>query len=74
MHPSLKNVTERAQKYDFSVNIPIYIAYNSPRPDSQKVDIKRHCVFPLYTSPTFCVRKLTVKPIIVLKKTFHFKT
>ena len=28
MHPSLKNVTERAQKYDFSVNIPIYIAYN----------------------------------------------
>ena len=27
MHPSLKNVTERAQKYDFSVNIPIYIAY-----------------------------------------------
>ena len=28
MHTSLKNVTERAQKYDFSVNIPIYIAYN----------------------------------------------
>ena len=28
MHPSLKNVTERAQKYNFSVNIPIYIAYN----------------------------------------------
>ena len=27
MHPSLKNVTERAQKYDFSVNIPTYIAY-----------------------------------------------
>ena len=27
MHTSLKNVTERAQKYDFSVNIPIYIAY-----------------------------------------------
>ena len=37
MHTSLKNVTERAQKYDFSV------------PDilCQKVDIKRHCVFPL---------------------------
>ena len=29
MHPSLKDVTERAQKYDFSVNIPIYIAYNN---------------------------------------------
>ena len=28
MHTSLKNVTERGQKYDFSVNIPIYIAYN----------------------------------------------
>ena len=28
MHPSLKDVTERVQKYDFSVNIPIYIAYN----------------------------------------------
>ena len=51
MHPSLKNVTERAQKYDFSVNIPICnIAYNKlPRPDilCQKVDIERHCVFPL---------------------------
>ena len=49
MHTSLKNVTERAQKYDFSVNIPIYIAITSPRPDilCQKVDIKRHCVFPL---------------------------
>ena len=56
MHPSLKNVTERAQKYDFSVDIPIYIAYRlefgegtSSRPDilCQKVDIKRHCVFPL---------------------------
>ena len=31
MHPSLKNVTERAQKYDFSVNIPIYIAYNKSK-------------------------------------------
>ena len=49
MHTSLKNVTERAQKYDFSVNIPIYIAYNKSRPDilCQKVDIKRHCVFPI---------------------------
>ena len=50
MHPSLKNVTERAQKYDFSVNIPIYIELiTSPRPDilCQKVDITRHCVFPL---------------------------
>ena len=28
MPPSLKNKTERGQKYDFSVNIPIYIAYN----------------------------------------------
>ena len=53
MHTSLKNVTERAQKYDFSVNIPIYIAYKqSPRPDilCQKVDITRHCVFPLNIS------------------------
>ena len=31
MHPSLKDVTERAQKYDFSVNIPIYIAYNKSK-------------------------------------------
>ena len=31
MHPGLKYVTERAQKYDFSVNIPIYIAYNKSR-------------------------------------------
>ena len=28
MHTSLKNVTERAQKYDFSVNFHILIAYN----------------------------------------------
>ena len=28
MPPSLKNVTERGQKYDFSVNIHIIIAYN----------------------------------------------
>ena len=31
MHTSLKNVTERAQKYDFSVNIPILIAYNKSK-------------------------------------------
>ena len=49
MHPRLKNVTERAQKYDFSVNIPYKLLRTSPRPDilCQKVDIKRHCVFPL---------------------------
>ena len=43
MHTSLKNVTERAQKYDFSVNFPILIdiAYNK------------------VSDPTFCVRKLT---------------
>ena len=47
MHTSLKNVTERVQKYDFSVNISLRIT--SPRPDilCQKVDIKRHCDFPL---------------------------
>ena len=49
MHPRLKNVTERAQKYDFSVNIPYKLLRTSPSPDilCQKVDIKRHCVFPL---------------------------
>ena len=49
MHTSLKNVTERAQKYDFSVNIPILIEHNCFRSDilCQKVDITRHCVFPL---------------------------
>ena len=31
MNPSLKDVTEREQKYDFSVNIPIYIAYNKSK-------------------------------------------
>ena len=31
MHRSLKNVKERAQKYDFSVNILIYIAYNKSK-------------------------------------------
>ena len=65
MHTSLKNVTERAQKYDFSVNIHILI---EPRADvlfqtgfrsdilCHKVDITRHCVFPLH---------------IALKKTFQ---
>ena len=49
MHPSLKNVTLRAQKYDFSVNIPIYIAYNksTARHFVSGIDIKRHCIFPL---------------------------
>ena len=51
MHTSLKNVTERAQKYDFSVNFRIYILIEQTgfRSDilCQKVDIKRHCVFPL---------------------------
>ena len=31
MHTSIKDVTEREQKYDFSVNIPIYIAYNKSK-------------------------------------------
>ena len=49
MHPSLKNVTERAQKYDFSVNFHILIEQTGFRSDilCQKVDIKRLCVFPL---------------------------
>ena len=47
MHPSLKDVTERAQKYDFSVNIPICLTSSRPDILCQKVDIKRHCVFPL---------------------------
>ena len=49
MPPSLKNVTERGQKYDFSVNFHILIEQTSPRPDilCQKVDITYHCVFPL---------------------------
>ena len=47
MHTSLKNVTERAQKYDFSVNIHILIEQTGFRFDilCQKVDITRHCVF-----------------------------
>ena len=49
MHPSLKNVTERSPKYDFSVNIHILIEQTGFRSDilCQKVDITRHCVFPL---------------------------
>ena len=49
MHPSLKNVAERAQKYDFSVNFHILNEQTGFRSDilCQKVDIKRLCVFPL---------------------------
>ena len=41
MHTSLKNVTERAQKYDFSVNFHMLIEQNGFRFDilCQKVDI-----------------------------------
>ena len=48
MHTSLKNVT-RAQKYDFSVNFHILIEQYPQKCDflCQKVDITRHCVFPL---------------------------
>ena len=58
MHTSLKNVTERAQKCDFSVNFHILIEQTGLRFDilGQKVDITRHCVFPLN---------------IALKKTFQ---
>ena len=49
MHSSLKGVTERAQKYDFWVNFHILIEQTGFRSDilCQKVDITRHCVFPL---------------------------
>ena len=52
MHTSLKNVTERAQKYYFSVNFHILIEQTDFRSDIlwQKVDIKRHTVFPLNIS------------------------
>ena len=33
MHPRLKNVTERAQKYDFSVNFHILIEQTGFRSD-----------------------------------------
>ena len=44
-----KNITERAQKCDFSVNFHILIEQTGFRSDilCQKVDITRHCVFPL---------------------------
>ena len=60
MHPSLKNVTERAQKCDFSVNFHILIEQTGFRSDilCQKFDITCHCVFPLN---------------IALKKTFQLK-
>ena len=57
MHTSLKNVTERAQKYDFSVNIPIYIDILC-----QKVD--HHCVFPLNID-ILCSLKVDIKRMIV---------
>ena len=49
MQTSLKNVTERAQKCDFLVNFHILIKQTGFRSDSlcQKVDITRHCVFPI---------------------------
>ena len=66
MLTSLKNITERAQKCDFSVNFQILIqkltlplivffALNIASGFRfyilcQKVDIKRHCVFPLNTA------------------------
>ena len=59
MHTSLKNITERAQKCDFSVNFHILIVLATGfRSDilCQKVDITRHCVFPVN---------------IALKKTFQ---
>ena len=58
MHTSLKNITERAQKCDFSVNIHILNEQTGIRSDilCHKVDITRHCVFALN---------------IALKKTFQ---
>ena len=49
MHISLKDLTERAQKCDFSVNFHILIEQTGFRSDilCQKADITRHCVFPL---------------------------
>ena len=48
MHTSLKDVTERAQKCDFSVNFHILIKQTGFRSDilCHKVDITRHYVFP----------------------------
>ena len=58
MHSSLKNITERAQKCDFSVNFHILIEQTGFWSNilCQKVDITRHCVFPVN---------------IALKKTFQ---
>ena len=58
MHTSLKDITVSAQKCDFSVNFDILIEQTGFRSDilCQKVDITRHCVFPLN---------------IALKKTFQ---
>ena len=58
MHTSLKNITERAQKCDFSGNFHILIEQTGFRSDilCQKVDITRHYVFPVN---------------IALKKTFQ---
>ena len=49
MLTSLKNITERAQKCDFSVNFHILIVQTGFRFDilCQKVDITPHCVFAL---------------------------
>ena len=49
MHTSLKNVTERAQKCDFSVNFHILIEQTGFRSDilCQKFDITCQWVFPL---------------------------
>ena len=58
MLTSLKDITVRAQKCDFSVNFHILIEQTGFRSDilCMKVDITRHCVFPLN---------------IALKKTFQ---
>ena len=49
MPPSLKNVTERGQKYDFSVNFHILIEQTGFRSGilCLKIDLTYHCVFPL---------------------------
>ena len=58
MHTNLKDITEREQKYEFSVNFHILIEQTGFRFDilCQKVDITPHCVFALN---------------IALKKTFQ---
>ena len=54
MHTSIKDVTEREQKCDFSVNIHILIEQTGFRSDilCQKVDITCHCVFHLKMHPS----------------------